>query len=284
MLDDIRNAIKALAVDKEQGMRIFEEELQKILNSIDRSGRVSYFKQLKQSAEVLSKIKLTTPISEAKYIGVIGEIFVRRDHFSLMSIPEKLAHHGFVMLDAPIMKWIRYTDFLRKIKMFQAKTKVMVKIEQIITELFQNFFEKKIKKILAKSNLYEVELLRIEKYMNHSKHFIPWTLTGEPGLSSGAALYYLVKKQCGVINIGPFGCMNSRMTEAISTPEMTLKGKLEASKEAGEKIDLSYLKDNTDNLPFLSIESDGNPMSQLLEAKLEIFMLQADRLHKKMKG
>ena len=36
-----------------------------------------------------SKIKLARPINTAKYIGIVGEIFVRRDHFSLMGIPEK---------------------------------------------------------------------------------------------------------------------------------------------------------------------------------------------------
>ena len=38
-----------------------------------------------------------------------------------------------------------------------------------------------------------------------------------------------------------------------------------------------------ENLPFMTIEVDGSPFSQLVEAKLESFMLQADRVHNEMK-
>ncbi len=284
ILDDIRSAIKAMAIDKEEGMRIFNEETQKIIGSIDKTNKLSFYKQLKESAKRFSKIKLVQPINTAKYIGIVGEIFVRRDHFSLMGIPEKLAEHGFVMLDAPVMEWIKYTDFLRNIKMFETKTTFIGNIESLLSGLIQNSTEKKIKKILVKSGLYEYELIDIKKYMNHSKHIFPWTLTGEPGLSTGASLYHLIDKYCGVINVGPFGCMNSRMTEAVATCEMTCSGKEEASKKAKNNIDISNIKENIDNLPFLNIELDGNPFSQILEARLEIFMLQAERLYNEMNG
>jgi len=283
ILDDIRSVIKAMAVDKTEGMKIFNEEVNKIVSTIDRSNKISFYKQLKKSVINLSKIKLIRPVSEAKYIGLIGEIFVRRDHFSLMGIPEKLAENGFVMLDAPVIEWLKYTDFLRKIKMFEVKTNLIGKFEHFASDLISNKIEKKIKKIFAKSNLYEYELLDIPKYMNHSKHIFPWTLTGEPGLSSGSALYHLINKYCGVINVGPFGCMNSRMTEAVLTPEMNVSGKQRASMEANLEINIDKLKDKIDVLPFLSIECDGNPFSQILEARLETFMLQAERLYNEMK-
>lgn len=283
VLDDIRSAIKAMAINKEEGMIIFNEEVKKLIASIDGRNKLSFYKQLRKSVKALSKIQLNRSISTAKYIGIVGEIFVRRDHFSLMGIPDKLASHGFVMLDSPVMEWLRYTDFLRSIKMFETKTNFIGKIEAFLSEYIQDHTERKIKKILSKSGLYEYELLDIKKYMNHSKHILPWTLTGEPGLSSGSALYHLIDKYCGVINVGPFGCMNSRMTESVATCEMTTRGKEEASKMANIDIDISKVKENIDNLPFLNIELDGNPFSQILEARLEIFMLQAERLYNEMK-
>ncbi len=282
VLDDIRSAIKAMAINKEEGMRIFNQEVDKILGTFDKTNPVSFYKQLRRSAKELSKIKLERPISEAKYVGVVGEIFVRRDHFSLMGIPEKLAKNGFVMLDAHVMEWNRYVDFLRKIKMFEAKTNLIGKLEYLISDFVQDWTENKIKSILAKTGLYEKEMIEIKRYMEHSKHIFPYTLTGEPGLSTGASLYHLINKYCGVLNVGPFGCMNSRMTEAVSTVEMTLEGKKLASNLAKEKVDLSYLQGEVGPLPFLSIECDGNPFSQILEARLETFMLQADRLYNKI--
>lgn len=283
VLDDIRNAIKAMAIDKEKGLEIFNREVGKIFDSISRINRLNFYKQLKESAKELSKIKLIKPISEAKYIGLVGEIFVRRDHFSLMGIPEKLASNGFVLLDAPVMEWVRYTDFLRKIKMFEAKTNFVGKIESFLSDIIQVHTERKVKRILSKSKLYEIDYIDIEKYLKHSKHIFSWTLTGEPGLSSGSALYNLLHKYCGVINVGPFGCMNSRVTEAVLTPEMTINGKEKALQQIGIKEEiLKEFKERIDNLPFLSIECDGNPFSQLIEARIDTFMFQANRIYEEM--
>ncbi|MCG8569070.1 MAG: acyl-CoA dehydratase activase [Spirochaetes bacterium] len=284
VFDDIRSVIKAMAVDKEEGLKIFYEEWDKLLGSIDGRNKKKFYPQLKQSAARLGTIKLVKPIEEAKYIGVVGEIFVRRDHFSLMSIPERLAEEGFVMLDAPVMEWNRYVDFLKQTGMFEAQTNFVGKLEELISDWVQDYHEKRIKNILATTGLYEFEMIDIKKYMAHSAHIFPYTLTGEPGLSTGASLYHMIDKYCGTINVGPFGCMNSRMTEAVTTFEMTLEGKMEAAKLAGNEKDYSFLKDQLDILPFLSIECDGNPFSQILEARFETFMLQANRLHELMKN
>jgi predicted CoA-substrate-specific enzyme activase len=282
VLDDIRSAVRAMAVDKDAATEILYREFGKLCDSISRKSRVPFYRQLKASAAELAKIALERPISEAKYIGVVGEIFVRRDHFSLMGIPERLAANGFVMLDAHVMEWMRYTDFMRDIGMYEAKTNLIGRIESALSNIIQNRTERNVKKTLAASGLYEYELLDIYRYMNHSKHLFPWTLTGEPGLSTGASLYHLVDKYCGVINIGPFGCMNSRMTEAVTTAEMTIEGKERAAAEAGIPVDLSAVRERVDVLPFLSIESDGNPFSQIIEARLETFMIQANRLYEAM--
>jgi predicted CoA-substrate-specific enzyme activase len=282
VLDDVRSAIKAMAVDKEAGMRIFGEEVRKIWASFNKGSKIKVYQQLKLSAKVFKNIKLVQPIKNAKYVGVMGEIFVRRDHHSLMGIPEKLAENGFVMLDAPVTEWIRYVDFLLSIKHYERQVKLAGQIEAIVGTWVQDYHERKVKKIMASTGLYEYELIHIKKYMQHSRHIFPYTLTGEPGLSTGAALYHLADKYCGVINIGPFGCMNSRMTEAVSTPDMTVEGKEKAAKLAGHPVDLTQLKENIDILPFLSIETDGNPFSQILQARMETFMLQANRLHEGM--
>ncbi|MDP3177475.1 MAG: hypothetical protein Q8M76_06200, partial [Spirochaetaceae bacterium] len=111
----------------------------------------------------------------------------------------------------------------------------------------------------------------------------PLELTGEPGLSSGSALSHYIDKYCGVISVGPFGCMNSRMTEAVAAQEMTVEGKERASANAGKSLDLSDLKETIDVLPFLSVECDGNPFSQIIQARLETFMLQAERLAQELR-
>jgi predicted nucleotide-binding protein (sugar kinase/HSP70/actin superfamily) len=83
-------------------------------------------------------------------------------------------------------------------------------------------------------------------------------LTGEAVLTIGAAVTEVLRRYCGAIAIGPFGCMPNRLAEAILSREMGTER------------------------PFLAIESDGNLFPQVITAKLEVFLLQASRLHKQM--
>ena len=59
---------------------------------------------------------------------------------------------------------------------------------------------------------------------------------------------------------------------------MTLKGKYLYS-----GIGKNGYPESLDNLPFLFVESDGNPYPQITQSRIEIFMLQATRLHEMMK-
>jgi predicted nucleotide-binding protein (sugar kinase/HSP70/actin superfamily) len=282
VLDDVRSVIKALAVDRARGMEVFEREVQSLLGTFDGTNLHSTYAQLASSVKALSSIGLRMPLSKARYIGIVGEIFVRRDHFSLMGIPERLAEQGFVMLDAPVSEWVRYTDFLRDIEMYTAKHTFIGAIEALISEHVQSYHEKKVKRMLARTGLYEYELIDIRAYMAHSTHYFPLQLTGEPGLSSGSALYHFVDKYCGTISVGPFGCMNSRMTEAVATVEMTTAGKEKAAHNAGRPVDLGDIRRNVDVLPFLNVELDGNVFTQIEEARFETFLLQAGRLAQEM--
>jgi len=252
--------------------------VKKLLGTFDGTARRSTYGQLRHSVKALSKIKLRAPLSEAKYVGVVGEIFARRDHFSLMGIPERLAQQGFVMLDAPVSEWIRYTDFLRSVGEFEMKLNFAGKLEAMVSGIVQNHHERKVKRILSKSGLYEYELLDARMYLAHSTHYLPLQLTGEPGLCSGASLYHLGDKYCGAIAVGPFGCMNIRMTEAVAAVEMTAAGKERAARNAGLLTNHDDIKNQVDVLPFLIVELDGNVFTQIEEARLETFLLQAERL------
>jgi predicted CoA-substrate-specific enzyme activase len=282
VMDDVRSVIKALAVDRDAGMAIFDREAQRLFGTLDGSNSLSTYRQLRRTVGELSRIALRMPVAKAKYVGVVGEIFVRRDHFSLMGIPERLAEQGFVMLDAPVSEWVRYTDFLRDIGMYTAKHSFIGSIEALLSGWVQNYHEHRVKRMLARSGLYEFETIDIKGYLDHSTHFFPLELTGEPGLSSGSALHHFVDKYCGTISVGPFGCMNSRMTEAVATVEMTTAGKEKAARNAGTPVDLGHIRASVDTLPFLSVELDGNVFSQIEEARFETFMLQANRLAEHM--
>jgi hypothetical protein len=76
--------------------------------------------------------------------------------------------------------------------------------------------------------------------------------------------------------------MPTRVIEAVLSAESTMENKrlFDPSARSLEKD----LRGTIDNLPFLSIESDGNPFPQIIEARIEAFCLQVERLHKKLKS
>jgi hypothetical protein len=72
--------------------------------------------------------------------------------------------------------------------------------------------------------------------------------------------------------------MPSRVAESILNVEMNIEGKASALKKQK-----SFYNENIDNLPFLAIETDGNIFPQIIQSKIEIFILQAERLHRLIK-
>ncbi|MCF8028037.1 MAG: hypothetical protein K9K81_06695, partial [Desulfobacteraceae bacterium] len=111
--------------------------------------------------------------------------------------------------------------------------------------------------------------------------YVSPNLGGEAILTVGSALTEVASEACGVIAIGPFGCMPNRISESILSEVMTPGDKLGIPHR--EKY-LETVLDGMESLPFLAVESDGSPFPQLIEAKLEAFCLRARRLHDRMRA
>ena len=116
--------------------------------------------------------------------------------------------------------------------------------------------------------------------MKSSRHLVSPFLRGEVPTTTGSAIHSIVDSACGVISIGPFACLPSRMVESLLKPNMNLEHK---EKEDGvTPITTELKKQGVTNLPFLPIESDGNPFTQVVQAQFEVFCLQAKRMHERM--
>ena len=139
--------------------------------------------------------------------------------------------------------------------------------------------EKIIKKIFAGTGLYAYKLEDIQSVIDPVRHLINPQLTGEAVLTVGSSLTEILKHYCGVIAIGPFGCMPNRVAEAVLSMEMNREGKVATGIKGAEQME--QFKE-IEELPFLAIESDGNPFPQIITAKMEAFMLQARRVHRAM--
>ena len=123
------------------------------------------------------------------------------------------------------------------------------------------------------------EPIDIDTFIRNASSYISKDLPGEAVLTVGGSMTEILSHACGVIAIGPFGCMPNRLAESILNETMNSKDKI--ASDPNNKQLRSVLSD-IDNLPFLAIESDGSPFPQLINAKLETFCLRAERLHQRI--
>jgi predicted CoA-substrate-specific enzyme activase len=277
VMDDIRAALKTLAMDREEALQVFERSWANVLSAL-RTGQSARMQQtLEETALVLSRIPLRSPLRDAPNIALIGEIYVRRDRLSRRGVTDWLAERGFVARIAPINEWVWYIDYMIKKRLWGRNLTRTRRAGLAIRRFFQNRFEREIKRTLEKSGLYHFEMTDVSRTFAFARKLINPNLRGEALLTVGLALREILDTACGVISIGPFGCMPSRVAEAILTESMTIEGKRAFTPDADEALFL----DGRGPLPFLSIETDGNPFPQLIEARLEAFSLQAARTHVK---
>ena len=277
-MDDIRSALLTLAQDPGTASDILAQEFDKVLEAMGSRQKKSLYRQLEAMAERLSTIPLKQPFESTPQVAIQGEIFVRKEPFSNRDIVQLLAARGFIARISPIADWIFYLNFMAKKGLQKAEHEsILGTLELFISDLTQRKVERKMKRIFAKSGLFDPEIIDIEDIIRHSRHIIPETLKGEPGLIAGVTLRDGLTKFAGIINIGPFGCMPVRFTESVLMPITDMTAKKESYRQAGKKPDFPAFSD-AERIPFLTVEADGNPYPQLLEARFESFCLQAARI------
>lgn len=280
VLDDIRNTLWTIAKNTKQAEDIFNEEIKKIVAAIEGTSSTDFYRQLRLTSKKLREIPLRMSMEEVPEIAVMGEIFVRRDSFSNKDIAKRLAQRGFVARVSHISEWLYYLSYMINNKLHIPNYTFWGWIEFFISDSIQRKIEKEIKNILSESGLYKSELVNIDDIIKYSKHILPKNLKGEPGMILGTMLRDIFSKYAGIINIGPFSCMPVRFTESIANNILDMKSKIEAYKYAGIEIKENGFKEK-DRIPFLTIEVDGNPWTQIIEARFESFCLQAARVAEK---
>jgi hypothetical protein len=136
-------------------------------------------------------------------------------------------------------------------------------------------YENKIKGIFSKSGLYEFEPVDIDTIIKFGKQFFDVHFSGESILVVGSFFKNIIKHSYGLISIGPFACMPTRIIDAVLSAEASMETKLDLDHNLG----LNSINDlDLISLPFLSIETDGNPFPQIIDTRIEAFCLQVERL------
>ncbi|KMQ51670.1 2-hydroxyglutaryl-CoA dehydratase [Chitinispirillum alkaliphilum] len=275
VLGDIKSMLSVSALDRQLAERELEACWGELIGYFEGSKSEKLISVLTKISNRLKKIPLKKDPSEVPVISLVGEIFVRRDEFSRKNIVDSLEEQGFMVRVAPIAEFLHYSNFIINNKLGEREFDFKGQLKMRLTSNVQEWWEKKIKSVLAQSGLYHFEMIEVEKTIESALHLIDVNFRGETILTVGLALREILNDSCGIISIGPFGCMPSRVCEAILKKEMNVAGKMRVpgwEKKIDEFRDL-------EEFPFLSIETDGSPFPQLIEANMEAFVLEAKRVH-----
>ena len=279
-LEDIRSLLLVKACDPRHAQRVFDEESQQLVAALKQTNFKALQRQLKNS---LARLKAIPGVDDESrsvpVIALVGEIFVRRDNISRQRLTEKLAEKGFAVICSPVGEWILYTNYLVKNNIVHHRLSSFERLKFLLVEKFVERYTRKLHTVMSQSGLALARPVEIAELIRNASPFISPHLTGEAILTIGSAVGEIATSVCGVIAIGPFGCMPSRLSEAILHEAMHAQNKM-ASDPSNPF--LRHALTDFDELPFLAIESDGSPFPQVIQAKLESFCLTAKRLNEAM--
>ncbi len=281
-LEDIRSLILVRADDPRRGMDIFAGESRRLVSVLGQKDFRTVLAALEASLGRLAAVPgLDRPHPHLPVVALIGEIFVRRDDLARRHLIEILARRGFAVVCSPVSEWILYTNYLVRKNIVRHHLPTLERLKLLLVERYVGHYTRALRRVLRQSGLGPADPIDIDGILRHARPFLSPHLTGEAILTIGSALSEIATSVCGVISIGPFGCMPGRLAEAILTDAMRspVKTALTPGNRALKKILADF-----DELPFLPIESDGSPFPPLLEAKLDAFCLGASRLKEAMAG
>jgi hypothetical protein len=172
-----------------------------------------------------------------------------------------------------MLEWIHYVDYW--VQHIEKRTLgLRDQLELSVRLAVTNRIEKKIKRILAQSGLYTYEVSDIRGILDVGQRYVHKTFGGETILVIGRFFKDILKDFHGMISIGPFACLPTRIIESILGPEAKILSNGDVCSDPGRAR-----WPRPANLPFLSIESDGNPFPQIIEAQIEAFCLQVNRAY-----
>jgi predicted CoA-substrate-specific enzyme activase len=261
MMKDVETSLRTCAVDPTAAIARYDELWHQLIEVTEKDAS-KVIPALENIAGEIAKIPLKRRVKDTPKVLIVGEIFVRRDDFSVDELISHLSRKGIIGKVSGVGEWIYYCDYVRHyelVKKFRLKPwysryfsrEFKDIIDWKIESWWKHRVEHRIKKALEITELLPSaphDMNRIMK--NATTDFVTLELESEITISSGAAATALMEDYSGVINISPFACLIGRVIEGLLAPW------------ARER-----------RMPVLSVEIDGEILPPNIINKLEIFML-----------
>jgi predicted CoA-substrate-specific enzyme activase len=262
---DVRTGIRLCAQDAEAGLAVFAEVWADVLAALER-GAKHLPAALRRARERLVAIPKRRALSDVKKVLVVGEIYVRRDTFSVYELSEHLIRQGIFPKLSGVSEWVHYTDWARAEELDanrrQDGWRAMLRPGPLAERLgiglevwWKQRVEREIAEALAPTGFVPEAHDDLDAAMQFgTKTFIPASMQSEATVSPAVAGAAMQDGYSGVAIIAPFGCLPGRVIEGVYTPWARARG-----------------------YPVLALENDGQPYPPNVVSRLEVFAQNVER-------
>ncbi len=256
---DIRSSLRLLARDPAAALMLFDSVWQDVLRGF-RAGPRELERELRRAAERLARVPRKGRLEELKKVLVVGEIYVRRDNFSVEELSEMLIARGIYPKVTGITEWFHYTDCARKFIMegrrkregwLRAAVEGGLKDEAIylVEKLWKQAVEQKIAALLRPTGLIPHVPHNMSEIIGAGqKEFVDPELESEATVSPAVGAAAMKEGYSGVAIIAPFGCLPGRLIEGVYAPWAKAR-----------------------DYPVLALENDGQPYPPNIVSRMEVF-------------
>ena len=256
---DVRTSLRLLARDPDAAMTAFASVWQNVMQGL-RGGAKELERAVKQAAEQLARIPRQGAIADLPKVLIVGEIYVRRDNFSVEEICETLITKGIYPKVTGVTEWFHYTDFARKFIMEGRRRRdgwvrtlrdggLKDEALFLVEKIWKQIVEDKIAAALKPTGLIPHVPHDMTRIIGEGqKQFVHPEMESEATVSPAVAAAAMTEGYSGVAIIAPFGCLPGRLIEGVYAPWAKAR-----------------------NYPVLALENDGQPYPPNIVSRIEVF-------------
>ncbi len=258
---DIRNSLRLVARDPGDALDLFGSVWQDVLRAF-LAGPEELDQELARAADRLGRVPRRMRLEDLKKVIVVGEIYVRRDNFSVSELSEMLIRKGIYPKVTGVTEWLHYTDFARKYKMEGQRRRegwvgslrsggLKSEAVYLIEKGWKQLVEEKIASFLRPTGLVPHVPHDMTRIIHDARDtFVDPDLSSDATVSPAVGAAAMSQGYSGVAIIAPFGCLPGRLIDGVYAPWAKARG-----------------------YPVLALENDGQPYPPNIVSRLEVFAL-----------
>jgi predicted CoA-substrate-specific enzyme activase len=189
--------------------RVLETGTQRMEEAVSRGDEI--YGPFEDVLTELGRIEVTG--AQKPLVGIVGEIYVRCNHFSNDNVVRAVEDAGGEAWLAPLSEWFLYTGFMQK---WHARHRGDLK-GMFRAYLKDTYLHRREKRMYERARQMVGDRFEpdIESVIDRAARYIPVNFGGEATLTLGRASLFAEQGARMIVNVAPFTCMPGTITTAL---------------------------------------------------------------------